>query len=334
MLNDTFIIAEIGVNHNGSIELAKSLIDKGVEAGVDAVKFQTFIAEELISKSAKKAEYQINNTNNSNETQLEMIKKLELSFDDFMELKDYCDSKNIHFMSTAFDFKSIDFLSQLDMLYWKIPSGEITNYPYVKKIGSLGKRVILSTGMADLDEVEFAINTLKEAGTEDITVLQCTTEYPAPFDEVNLRAMISMGEKFNIDYGFSDHTPGITVPIAAVALGAKVIEKHYTLDKNMEGPDHKASLDPVELKSMVESIRIVELSLGDGVKKPTNSEIKNKDVARKSIVASKDIKKGEIFTEDNITTKRPGGGISPREWDNIIGTEATREFNEDELIEL
>lgn len=328
-----YIIAEAGVNHNGNIELAKKMIDVAFESGVDAIKFQTFISEYVVSKYAEKAEYQYENTSNT-ESQLEMVKKLELSFNDFRELKNYCDLKGIEFLSTAFDFESIDFLNSIGVKKWKVPSGEITNLPYLIKISETHKPIILSTGMSTLVEIDKAINILKEKGCFDITVLHCTTEYPAPYTEVNLRALVTLREKFNLPVGYSDHTNGIEVAIAAVAMGASVIEKHFTLDRNMEGPDHKASLEPDELKNMVNSIRIVEKALGNGDKKPTESEIKNIVIARKSIIAKHDICKGDVFTEENITVKRPGNGISPMRWFEVIGRKAIRDFKEDELIEI
>ncbi|MCF2700354.1 N-acetylneuraminate synthase [Fusobacterium mortiferum] len=332
-MNRVYIIAEAGVNHNGKIELAKKLVDKAVEAKVDAIKFQTFISKNLVSKVAKKAEYQIENTKNSSETQLEMVKKLELSFNEFIELKEYCDKKEIEFLSTAFDFESIEFLKRLGMKTWKIPSGEITNLPYLRKISEVADRIIMSTGMSNLEEIEQALKILNK-DKDKIIILHCNTEYPTPIEDVNLKAMNLIKEKFEVEVGYSDHTLGIEVPIAAVALGAKVIEKHFTLDKTMEGPDHKASLEPDELKKMVECIRNIELALGEEKKEASPSEEKNKEIARKSIVAKCDIKKGEIFSEDNLTVKRPGNGISPMEWDNVIGKIAHRDFLEDELIEL
>ena len=329
-----FIIAEAGVNHNGSLKLAKKLVDEAKNAGVDCIKFQTFIAENIVSKTAVKAEYQKQNTNNSCESQYNMLKKLELSFPDFIELNNYCKAKNIQFLSTAFDFDSIDFLSSLDMNVWKIPSGEITNLPYLIKIANLGKDIILSTGMSTMEEIQNALSVLKTNGAGNITVLHCTTEYPAPFADVNLKAMLTIKDKFDVNIGYSDHTKGIEIPISAVALGATVIEKHFTLDKNMQGPDHKASLEPHELKKMVESIRNVESALGDGIKKLAESEKKNISVARKSIIAKRDIKKGEIFTQENLTVKRPGNGISPMKWFEILGQKAIKDFKEDELIEI
>lgn len=332
-MNKVYIIAEAGVNHNGDISLAKKLINEAVEAEVNAIKFQTFISKNLVSKVAKKAEYQIENTKNSTESQLEMIEKLELSFNEFIELKEYCDKKGIEFLSTAFDFESIEFLKKLGMKTWKIPSGEITNLPYLRKISEVADRIIISTGMSNLEEIEQALKILNK-DKDKITILHCNTEYPTPMKDVNLKAMNLIKEKFEVEVGYSDHTLGIEIPIAAVALGAKVIEKHFTLDKTMEGPDHKASLEPGELKRMVECIRNIELALGEEKKEASPSEVKNKEIARKSIVAKSNIKKGEIFSEDNLTVKRPGNGISPMEWDNVIGKIAHRDFLEDELIEL
>ena len=328
-----FVIAEAGVNHNGSLELAKKLVDAAKDAGADCVKFQTFVSKNIVSKNAIKAEYQKQQTE-PQESQQDMLKKLELSFDEFVELNEYCKSKSIEFMSTAFDFESIDFLDGLEMGTWKIPSGDITNLPYLIKIANLNKPVILSTGMSTMEDIRSAIKALKENGAAELTVLHCTTEYPTPFEDVNLRAMNTIKEEFGVKVGYSDHTKGIEVPIAAVAIGATVIEKHFTLDRNMEGPDHKASLEPNELKAMVDSIRHIELALGNGMKQPAESEKKNMAVARKSIIASKDIEAGEIFTEENLTVKRPGDGISPMRWFDIIGKSAPRDFEEDELIEL
>ena len=294
-----FIIAEAGVNHNGSLELAKKLVDAAKDAGADCVKFQTFVSKNIVSKNAVKAEYQKQQTE-PEESQQDMLKKLELSFDEFVELNEYCKSKSIEFMSTAFDFDSIDFLDSLGMGTWKIPSGDITNLPYLIKIANLNKPVILSTGMSTMVDIRSAIKALKENGAAELTVLHCTTEYPTPFEDVNLRAMNTIKEEFGVKVGYSDHTKGIEVPIAAVALGATVIEKHFTLDRNMEGPDHKASLEPNELKAMVDSIRHIELALGNGIKQPAESEKKNMAVARKSIIASKEIKAGEIFTKRTL----------------------------------
>ena len=335
MKNKTFIIAEAGVNHNGSIEIAKKMVEVAKECGADAIKFQTFKAEKVISRYAPKAEYQ-KQTTGEPDSQLEMVKKLELSFDDFVALKEYCDKLNIMFLSTPFDFESIDFLNDLGLEIFKIPSGEITNLPYLEKIGKLGKKVILSTGMADLGEIEDALDILISCGTkkENITVLHCNTEYPTPYEDVNLLAMLTIKEAFKVKVGYSDHTLGIEIPIAAVALGASVIEKHFTLDRNMQGPDHKSSLEPNELKAMVKAIRNVEKALGDGIKKPSPSEIKNKIIVRRSIVAKRNIKRGEIFNEENITVKRPATGISPMRWYEILGKTATRDYKEDEIIEI
>ena len=329
----TFIIAEAGVNHNGSFEIAKQLVDKAVCAGADCIKFQTFNSKNLVSKNAQKAEYQ-KKTTDSSESQLDMLKNLELSKEEFIELRDYCNQKGIMFLSTPFDLESIDFLASIGVKTWKIPSGEITNYPFLRAIGKRKESVIMSTGMCTLDEVRDAIKVLKDFGTTDITLLHCTTEYPAPYDSVNLNAMLTLKNEFGFKVGYSDHTNGIEIPVAAVAMGACVIEKHFTLDKNMEGPDHKASLEPDELKQMVLSIRNVEVALGDGKKQPSDAEKKNIAIARKSIVAAYDIKKGEMFTEDNLTAKRPGNGISPMKWNYVIGKSAKRDFLADELIEL
>lgn len=329
------VIAEAGVNHNGSIELAFRLIDVAKVAGADAVKFQSFKAASLVSKKAEKAEYQ-KRTTDSKESQYEMIKRLELSFDDHIKLIDYCKSKNIIFLSSPFDLDSIDLLNDLGLETFKIPSGEIINLPYLRKIGKLNKNVILSTGMADLGEIEDALDILILNGTkkENITVLHCNTEYPTPFEDVNLKAMLTIKNAFDVKVGYSDHTNGIEIPIAAVALGAEIIEKHFTLDRNMEGPDHKASLEPIELKRMVESIGNIQIAMGNGIKKPSKSELKNKPIARKSIVAIKKIGKGDLFTEENIGIKRPGNGISPMRWHEVIGEKASKDFEIDDLIEL
>jgi len=329
----TFIIVEAGVNHNGNIVTAMKMIDKAEECGVDCIKFQTFKAENLVSKKAKKAGYQAMNTKN-NDSQFEMLKKLELSFDDFIKLKNYCDHKRLLFLSTPFDLETIDFLESIDISVWKIPSGEITNLPYLLRIASTGKPVIMSTGMCELCEIEDAVAVLKNNGSGEIKLLQCNTEYPTPYEDVNLRAMQTLKEKFKCEVGYSDHTQGIEVSVAAVAMGASIIEKHFTLDKNMEGPDHKASLNPDELKAMVTNIRNIEKSLGTPDKKVGDSERKNIEIARKSIVAKKEIKKGEILTEENITTKRPGNGISPMNWFEVLGKTSARDFKEDDLIEL
>jgi len=327
------IIAEAGVNHNGSIELAEKLIDVAAEAGADFVKFQTFKAETLVTQTADKAEYQKEITN-TDESQFEMIKKLELDRKTHEELIDYCKTKDIQFLSTAFDHKSIELLAELNIPLFKIPSGEITNLPYLRHIGKMGKPIIMSTGMSTLDEVQNALNILIEsgAGKEQITILHCNTEYPTPMEDVNLKAMITIREKLGVSIGYSDHTNGIEVSIAAVAMGATVIEKHFTLDRKLPGPDHAASLEPYELKEMVTSIRNIEIAMGDGIKKPSPSELKNISIARKSLVAKKPIKKGEILSETNLTAKRPGLGISPMKWDSYIGRNAERDYLEDDLI--
>ena len=327
------IIAEAGVNHNGNLDLALKMVDEAKRAGADIVKFQTAIPEKVISKYADKAEYQKKTTGNE-ESQLEMCKRIHLKLSDYDIIKKYCEEVGIEFLSTPFDLESIDYLEKLGMRLWKIPSGEITNLPYLIKIAKTGKPVIMSTGMAELKEVEEAVNVLKENGAGEITLLHCTTEYPAPFESVNLRAMNTLREKVGTEVGYSDHTVGFEVAVAAAVLGASVIEKHFTLNHNMEGPDHKASLEPEEFEVMVNNIRLIEKALGDGVKQPAEAEKKNIAIARKSIVAARDIKKGEIFTEDNITVKRPGSGISPMKWFEVLGTEAVRDFGEDELIEL
>lgn len=329
-MKKVFIIAEAGVNHNGSLDLAKKLVDKALEAGVDCIKFQTFKSENLVSMSAQMAEYQKENLG-KDESQYKMLKELEISFEEFKELKKYCEEKNIMFLSTPFDLESCDFLNDLDMKIFKIPSGEITNLPYLRKINSFDKKVILSTGMANLNEIQDALNVLKDC---EVSLLHCTTEYPCPYDNVNLNAIDTLRKEFKLEVGYSDHTQGIEVPIAAVAKGATIIEKHFTLDRNMEGPDHKASLEPNELKQMVTSIRNIEKAFGNGTKEPQECEKKNIEIARKSIVAKINIKKGEIFTENNLTTKRPGSGISPMKWDFIIGKTATKDYQEDELISL
>ena len=336
-MSHVLIIAEAGVNHNGSVETAKRMIDKAVEAGADVIKFQTFKSEKLVSKSAKQAEYQKRNIANAeNDSQLDMLKKLELTESDHNELMDYCAKKQIRFFSTAFDMESIDYLHSLHVGLWKIPSGEITNYPYLKKIAQFGEPVILSTGMCEMEDVEAALKVLTDNGLnkDKISILHCNTEYPTPFKDVNLLAMNELKDRFGVRVGYSDHTKGIEVPIAAVALGAEIIEKHFTLDRNMEGPDHKASLEPDELKAMVSAIRNIELALGDGHKTVSESERKNIVVARKSIVAAKNIKAGEVFNENNLTVKRPGNGISPMDWEKVIGKTAKKDFVEDQLIEL
>lgn len=327
----TTIIAEAGVNHNGSLKLAKQMIEEAARAGADYIKFQTFKPEKLVSKYAQKADYQKKTTGN-NESQLQMLEKLALSYDDFVELKRYCEQSGIGFLSTPFDEDSIRFLDSLDMDFWKIPSGEITNYPYLVQIAQTGRDIVLSTGMCEMDEIADAMKVLEESGAGNISLLHCNTEYPTPYEDVNLLAMKQMRTAFKKQVGYSDHTVGIEVPIAAVVLGAEIIEKHFTLDKNMEGPDHKASLEPLELSQMICSIRHIEKSLGDGNKKRTASEQHNIAAARKSIVAKCAISKGDIFTEANLTVKRPGNGISPMRWKELIGTRAERDYLEDELI--
>ena len=383
-IDRVLIIAEAGVNHNGSIEIAKQMVDKAVEAGVDIIKFQTFKSEKLVSKAARQAEYQQRNIGKQGEGQLEMLKKLELSHQDHEELIAYCNKKGIRFFSTAFDMESIDYLHSLNMGLWKIPSGEITNYPYLRKIASYGESIILSTGMCELSDIKAAVNVINkfwpkansqrptanshlptansqqltansqqptansqqltansqqptansQQPTADITILHCNTEYPTPYQDVNLKAMLEIAETFKVKFGYSDHTQGIEVPIAAVALGASVIEKHFTLDKTMEGPDHKASLEPEELKAMVQAIRHIEQALGTGHKTISESERKNIEIARKSIVAACPIKAGELLTEDNLTVKRPGSGISPMRWNEVVGTFAVKDFEEEEPIVL
>lgn len=332
----TIIIAEAGVNHNGDIDLAKKLIDVAKQAGADFVKFQTFTADTSISKNAKKAEYQITYTDEGL-THYEMVKQLELSMQDFRTLIDYCHRCGIKFLSTAFDIQSLDNLLALKCLdYVKIPSGEITNLPLLRHMAKSALPIIMSTGMADMDEIEAALKVLEYAGTQrdKISILHCTTEYPAPKDEVNLLAMDSIRERFCCDVGYSDHTQGIEVAIAAVARGAKIIEKHFTLDSTLPGPDHAASLEPDEFAKMVTAIRSIESAIGDGYKRPSLSEKKNRLIARKSIVAAKPISKGEIFSADNLAVKRPGSGLSPMEWDTVIGKVAKREYTTDDMIEL
>ena len=328
-----FIIAEAGVNHNGSIELACELIDVASESGADAVKFQTFKAENLVSKNAEKAEYQ-KQTTDASESQFDMIKRLELDIDAHKKLIDYCQEKDIMFLSTPFDHESIDLLNELQLQIFKIPSGEITNLPYLRHIGLLNKKVFLSTGMSNLQEVGDALTVLINSGTlkENITVLHANTMYPTPMEDVNLNAMQTIHKEFGVAVGYSDHTLGIEVDIAAVAMGASIIEKHFTLDKAMEGPDHKASLEPEELKAMVSAIRNIEKALGRNEKILSPSEEVNINIVRKSIVANQNIKKGDLLTDKNIVAKRPGGGISPMRWDEIIGTVASKDYNTDELI--
>ncbi|MDX1349744.1 MAG: N-acetylneuraminate synthase [Putridiphycobacter sp.] len=328
----TIIIAEAGVNHNGDIEIAKKLVEVAAKAGADYVKFQTFKAEKLVSKTAKKAAYQVNNTKN-NDSQFNMLKKLELSEEDHDMIIDHCAKHQIKFLSTAFDLDSIDYLSNKIDCY-KIPSGEITNRPYLEKVASLNLPTILSTGMATLEEIKAAISVLTEKGLSlpKITVLHCNTEYPTPMEDVNLTAMQTIQEACSVKVGYSDHTLGIEIPVAAVAMGAVIIEKHFTLDKKMAGPDHKASLSPSELENMVSAIRNIESAMGNGIKTPSQSEQKNLAVARKSIIASKAIKIGNTFTEDNLTIKRPGTGISPMKWYDILGRKAKRDYESEDLI--
>jgi N,N'-diacetyllegionaminate synthase len=337
MTNHTLIIAEAGVNHNGSIELAKKLVEKAKEAGVDYIKFQTFKASKLVTRAAKQAEYQQKNIGKEGDSQYQMLKKLELSPEEHEILIDYCKELGIKFFSTAFDFDSIDYLHSLNLGLWKIPSGEVTNYPFIKRIAAYNELTILSTGMCDMKDVRAAVDALYKNGLskENLILLHCNTEYPTPFEDVNLKAMDALRKEFGVEVGYSDHTKGIEVPIAAVALGATVLEKHFTLDRTLPGPDHKASLEPDELKTMVSAIRNIEKAVGgDGTKHVSESEKKNIAIARKSIVAACDIKAGEVFTEQNLTVKRPGSGISPMRWEEVLGLKAKRDFNEDELIEL
>jgi len=335
MRDQVLIIAEAGVNHNGSMDTAKKLIDTAAEAGVDYVKFQTFKADKMVTKTASRATYQDTNTRDK-DSQFDMLKKLEISEEMHLELIHYCESKNIKFLSTAFDLESLAFLKSLGLELAKIPSGEITNLPYLRAMAKLFPEIILSTGMANMDEIKAAFRVLIENGTkeENITILHCNTEYPTPMGDVNLNAMLYIKKELGVEIGYSDHTLGIEVPIAAVALGAKVIEKHFTLDRNLPGPDHKASLEPEELKAMVTSIRNIEIAIsGSGIKEPSPSEAKNKPIARKSIVASQNIKKGEIFSEENLAIKRPGTGISPMLWNEVLGKPAHKSYAEEQLIE-
>jgi len=329
----TTIIAEAGVNHNGDIGIAKRLIDVAANAGADMIKFQTFKAEKLVTKNAEKANYQKKLTGKK-ESQFQMIKKLELDWNAHKELNNYCKQKKIQFLSTAFDHSSIDLLAKMDLPFYKIPSGEITNLPYLRHIGYMGKPIVMSTGMANMDEVKVAMKVLLKAGVnkDNLIILHCNTEYPTPIIDVNLRAMLTIQEQLDVKVGYSDHTLGIEVAVAAVAMGACLIEKHLTLDKSLSGPDHSASLEPHEFISMVQAIRNIEKSMGSGIKTPSQSEKKNISVARKSIVAKKPIKKGELFSENNLTVKRPGTGISPMMWDNILGNIADRNYKVDDLI--
>lgn len=341
----TFIIAEAGVNHNGSIDIASKLIDVAVEAGADAVKFQTFKADKVVTATAEKVKYQIENTG-TDETQFEMLKKLELPLDAHKELFSYCNEKNIIFMSTPFDEESVNMIDELGISIFKIPSGEITNKPLIQHIASKRKPIILSTGMSYLEEVEKAIGWIKEVNesiskwvnkknpVHPLTLLHCVSNYPAAFKDVNLLAMKTMEKAFGLPVGYSDHTMGIEIPVAGVAMGARVIEKHFTLNRNMEGPDHKSSLEPDELKAMIEAIRNVEEAMGDGIKRPMESEVNVRNIARKSLVAARDIKSGEVFTKKNITAKRPATGLSPAIWDEVIGMTARKDFKQDEQIQL
>lgn len=332
-MKETYIIAEAGVNHNGSLRLAKQMVQEAKKAGADAVKFQTFQAGNLVTKYAEKAKYQKKSADFP-ESQYQMLRSLELVYDDFLEIKALCDSENIEFLSTPFDLESIELLEAVGLTRYKIPSGAITDYPYLKRIAETHKPVILSTGMSAIDEIEDALLILQTYGTTAVTLLHCNTQYPTPAADVNLTAMCTLREKFHVDTGYSDHTLGMEVAIAAVAMGAKVIEKHFTLDKSMKGPDHKASMDVNELTAMIAAIRNVEKALGDGQKKPSPSEMENISAIRKSIVAKRDIQKGELLKEDNLTTKRPGTGLSPMLWNEIIGTEAIKNFSEDQMIEI
>ena len=325
------IIAEAGVNHNGNVEIAKKMVLPAKKAGADYIKFQTFCPEKLVSKSAEKADYQKQNTI-AQESQLEMLQQLALTQDDFFELKEYCKRKEIGFLSTPFDLDSLHFLDSLDMDFWKLPSGEITNLPYLLEIAKTGKPVVMSTGMCELEEIKEAVDYLRRAGTEKIILLHCNTEYPTPMEDVNLKAMQDIKDSLGLPVGYSDHTQGIEVPIAAAAMGACVLEKHFTLDRTMSGPDHRASLEPKELQSMVAAVRNIEKAMGNGKKEPSQSERKNIGAVRKSIVAKCKIKKGEIFSEENLTTKRPGTGISPLKWFELIGQRAKRDYETDQLI--
>lgn len=332
---NVIIIAEAGVNHNGSIEIAQKMVDEAATAGADFIKFQTFKTELNISKKATKAEYQKKNTKNENESQYEMVKKLELGFDEFVELKKYCNKHGIGFLSTGFDLPSIDFLDQLGLEFFKIPSGEIINKPYLEYIASKNKPVFMSTGMANLSEIEKAIEIFQNSGLtrDQITVLHCTTEYPTPMKDVNLNALITIRDAFKVRVGYSDHTTGIEIPIAAVALGSEVIEKHFTLNRNMDGPDHKASLEPHELKAMVKAIRNLEVAMGDGIKRPSESELKNIKIARKSIHYTRDLKAGTVIQVDDLIMKRPGSGISPMLYEQLLGKVLKHDVKEDSLAQ-
>lgn len=327
------IIAEVGINHNGDLTIAKEMVHEAKMAGADIVKFQTFVPEQELSQYTPLTDYQRKNTRDQDfQYQIDMIKKYELSTDEFREIKEYCEKEKIMFLSTASELVSIETLNRMNPQLWKVPSNEITDYPYLKRIGQFHKPVIMSTGISTLEEIGAAMKVLKENGAGKITLLHCTSEYPAPYEEVNLQAMQTLKNEFGCEVGYSDHTPGIEISLAAVALGATVIEKHFTLDKNMSGPDHKASIDISELRQLVKSIRNIESALGDGIKRVTVSEAKNKEIMRKSIVARRNISKGEILSEKNITTKRPGNGISPMNWEKILGSVASRDYKEDEMI--
>ncbi len=332
-MDKVIIIAEAGVNHNGELGMAKELVDAAAKAGADYVKFQTFIPENLAIKSAKKAGYQMKTTG-SGQSQLDMLRQLSLECGSYKQLSEYCKDKGIGFLSTPFDLESVDILKDLGMDYWKMPSGAVTDYPYLVKIAQMGKPVILSTGMSDMKEVSEAVGLLKSEGAGDIILMHCNTEYPTPYEDVNLRAIQTMKKEFSLSVGYSDHTLGFEIPVAAVAMGACMIEKHFTLDRNMEGPDHKASLEPGELAAMVSGIRHIEAAMGDGVKRVSPSERGNIPIVRKSIIAKRKILQGEPFTEDNLTTKRPGTGISPMMWPQVIGKIAARDFEMDEIIEI
>ncbi len=334
MMSNVLVIAEAGVNHNGSLETARALIDAAYTAGADIIKFQTGLPENVISKYAPKAEYQVENTGNEDESQLEMAQSFAMEYESFGILKQYARKVGIKFLSTPFDIESADYLHGIGVDLWKIPSGEITNFPYLKHIANYHEPIIMSTGMCTMQEVREAVTVLKDNGAGKISLLHCTTDYPTDYVDVNLKAMLSLHKEFGVETGYSDHTRGIEVPVAAVAMGARIIEKHFTLDRNMPGPDHRASLEPDELEGMIRSIRNIEKALGSGEKIPCPSEIPNIIVARKSIVAKCEIKAGEIFTENNLTTKRPGNGISPMKWESLLGLKAVRDFKEDELIEL
>lgn len=333
-MSNVLVIAEAGVNHNGSLETARALIDAAYAAGADIIKFQTGLPENVISKYAPKAEYQVENTGNEDESQLEMAQSFAMEYESFGILKQYAREVGIKFLSTPFDIESADYLHGIGVDLWKIPSGEITNFPYLKHIANYHEPIIMSTGMCTMQEVKEAVTVLKDNGAGKISLLHCTTDYPTDYIDVNLKAMLSLHKEFGVETGYSDHTRGIEVPVAAVAMGARIIEKHFTLDRNMPGPDHRASLEPDELECMIRSIRNIEMALGTGEKIPCPSEIPNIIVARKSIVAKCEIKAGEIFTENNLTTKRPGNGISPMKWDSLLGLKAVRDFKEDELIEI